>query len=137
MHEVQLNWVAIMVAAFASFVGGAIWYSPVLFARRWATLIGMTEEQREGAGPAVALVLQAFVTVITAAIVAVVVSWSGADNPLEGAGVGALLGAGLIAVDHAKLLVFERRPLALFAINNGYTVLSLVAIGALEAVWRA
>lgn len=136
MHEVQMNWVAIIVAAFVAFVGGAIWYSPVLFARRWAALVGMTEDQQNGAGAAVAMVFQAVITVVSAAVLAVVVSWSGADNPLEGAGVGALLGGALIALDQTKLLVFERRPLALFAINNGYTILAMVVMGAIIGTWR-
>jgi hypothetical protein len=132
----HMNWVAIMVAAFAAFVGGAIWYSPVLFAKRWSELIGMTSESQQSGGMAVALIIQAVQTVVAAAVLAVVVSWSGSDNPLEGAGVGALLAGGLIALDHVKLLVFERRSPELFAINNGYTVLAFVLIGAIEATWR-
>ena len=136
MHPVQLNWVAIMVAAFTAFVGGAIWYSPVLFAERWATLAGLTEAQRQGMGPIIAMIVQAFEIVITAAVLAVVVAWSGAHNPLEGAGVGLLLGGGLIVLDQAKLLAFERRSAALFAINNGYTVLAMIVMGAIEGIWR-
>jgi len=136
MPDVQLNWVAVMVAAFVAFVGGAIWYSPMLFARQWSALVGMTEDDQRGAGPALAMVLQAVITVVTSAVIALVVRWSGADNPLEGAGVGLLLTGGLITLDHAKLLVFERRSPALFAINNGYTVLAGIVMGAILATWR-
>jgi hypothetical protein len=87
-------------------------------------------------GSVIALIVQAVVTVITSAIVAVVVSWSGADNPLEGAAVGLLLGGGLVALDQTKLLAFERRSPTLFAINNGYTVLGFMIIAAILAVWR-
>ena len=138
MVAVHLNWVAVLAAAFTVYVLGAIWYSPVAFARPWGRLIGMTEEQMRGAGasPAIALIVQAVVTVITAATLAVVVAWSGAGNPFEGASVGLLLGIGLIVADHAKLVAFEHRPLALFAINNVYTLLALMVIGAIEGTWR-
>lgn len=132
----HMNWVAIMVAAFVAFVGGAIWYSPVLFAKRWSELVGLTEESASSGGMAVAMILQAVQAVAAAAVIAVVVSWSGSDNPLEGAGVGALLGGGIVALDHVKLLVFERRSPVLFGINNGYTLLAFVLIGAIEATWR-
>jgi hypothetical protein len=135
MNSVELNWVAIVVAAFVVYVLGAVWYSPVLFARPWMRVAGMSDADVQS-GSVIALVVQAVVTVVTSAVIAVIVSWSGADNPLEGAAVGLLLGAGLVAVDHTKLLAFERRSPTLFAINNGYTVLGFVIMAGIIAVWR-
>ena len=60
----------------------------------------------------------------------------GAHNPLEGAAVGLLLGGGLIATDHVKLLAFEQRSPRLFAINNAYTLLALMIMGAILGLWR-
>ncbi len=37
----QINWLAVISAAIAYFVLGAIWYSKALFGARWATLVGM------------------------------------------------------------------------------------------------
>ena len=50
MHTVSMNWVAIMVAAFVAYVGGAIWYLPVMFGRTWMGLVGIKEADR-GGGP--------------------------------------------------------------------------------------
>jgi hypothetical protein len=36
---VQLNWVAIIVAAIAVLIVGFVWYLPPLFGRRWAGLV--------------------------------------------------------------------------------------------------
>ena len=134
MHSVDLNWVAIMVAAFIAYVGGAIWYSPVLFSNTWARLVNLSQEQMSSGAP-IAMVVQAVVTVATAAVIAVVIAWSGANNIIEGIGVGVLLGVGLVVSDHAKLVAFERRSLRLFAINNGYTVLAFAVMGAIIALW--
>src|SRR5689334_12610430 len=41
----QVNYLAVIVAAIVLFVLGGLWYSPVLFARRWIALQGRTEEQ--------------------------------------------------------------------------------------------
>jgi hypothetical protein len=134
MNAVELNWVAIMVAAFVVYVFAAAWYSPVLFIKRWQELTKVTDEQMQRRFIP-ALVVQAVQTVVTAAIVAVVVSWAGANNPLEGAAIGLLLGGGLVALDHTKLVAFEYRPVALFAINNGATVLAFMIMGAILAWW--
>jgi hypothetical protein len=135
VQAIELNWVAVIASAFIVYVLGAIWYSPVLFARQWMQLIGRTDEQTSGGGAPVALIVQAVVTVIAAATTAVVVAWSHASGPIEGAGVGLLLSLGLIASDHLKLVAFEHRALPLFAINNAYTVIALVIIGAITATW--
>jgi hypothetical protein len=133
----DINWVAVMVAAFVAYVLGALWYSPALFAKPWMRLIGVPEGGTiEGAAFATTLIVQAVVTVITSIVVAAIVGWSGANNPVEGGLVGALLGAGLVATDHLKLVAFEKRPFGLFAINNGYTVLAYVIMGAIVGTWH-
>ena len=35
MYEIHVNYIAILVAAVVSFFIGALWYSPLLFAKRW------------------------------------------------------------------------------------------------------
>ena len=41
-----VNNVAVLVSGVAIFMLGGLWYSPVLFAKRWVKLIGKTEEER-------------------------------------------------------------------------------------------
>src|SRR5437667_249954 len=40
MPTANVNIVAVLVAALLTFVLGAFWYSPVLFARQWMLLVG-------------------------------------------------------------------------------------------------
>jgi hypothetical protein len=47
MEEFQLNFLAILVAAVAAFVLGALWYSPVLFAKQWMKAHGYTPDKLE------------------------------------------------------------------------------------------
>ena len=44
-HYPTINYLAVLVAGIVIFVLGGLWYSPVLFARRWIALQGRTEEQ--------------------------------------------------------------------------------------------
>ena len=39
----HVNFLAVLVTGIVIFVLGGLWYSPVLFARRWVALMGKTE----------------------------------------------------------------------------------------------
>ena len=67
--------------------------------------MNLSQEQMSSRTP-IAMVVQAVVMVATAAVIAVVVAWSGANNIIEGIGVGVLLGVGLMVSDHTKLVTF-------------------------------
>ena|SRR2546429_365465 len=47
MPTANVNIVAVLVAALLTFVLGAFWYSPVLFARQWMQAQGYTQEKVE------------------------------------------------------------------------------------------
>src|SRR5439155_1112369 len=47
MPTANVNILAVIVAAVATFVLGAVWYSPVLFAKQWMQAHGYTPEQLE------------------------------------------------------------------------------------------
>ena len=40
----NLNFWAVIVAALSTFVVGSLWYSPILFGKKWMELNGFTEE---------------------------------------------------------------------------------------------
>jgi hypothetical protein len=48
MESVDLNWLAIIVATVVVFIGGALWYSPLLFVKPWMRLTGVTDDSPRG-----------------------------------------------------------------------------------------
>jgi sterol desaturase/sphingolipid hydroxylase (fatty acid hydroxylase superfamily) len=44
----SLNWLAVVVAAVSAFALGGLWYSPMMFAKRWMKETGITEESAAG-----------------------------------------------------------------------------------------
>src|ERR1051325_1549607 len=44
------NYLAVLVCAVIIFLLGGLWYSPVLFAKRWVALQGKTMEEMQAAG---------------------------------------------------------------------------------------
>lgn len=39
-----MNWLAIIVAALANFLLGGLWYSPILFGKRWQKENNLSDE---------------------------------------------------------------------------------------------
>ncbi len=130
----DVNWIAIAVAVVVNMVIGAVWYSKVLFAKEWTALIGKTEEQLKGGanvGYAIALV----VGIIEATFLSFLVSSMGAETALDGALVGAMVWFGFVAPATLVTTVFSGIRKKLWAINYGYHLVALVAIGAILAAW--
>jgi hypothetical protein len=48
----QINYLAVIAAAVSAFLAGGLWYSPVLFGKRWMQLTGITEERAAQANQA-------------------------------------------------------------------------------------
>ena len=128
-----LNPWAILVATIAGFVLGGIWYSPLLFARRWMAAAGLDEATLQNAnmgkifGGAFAL------TLLAAANLA---AFLGPErNPGWGVAAG-LLAAVWVCAALGVLYLFERRPLALFVINGGYWLVTFATMGAILGTWK-
>jgi hypothetical protein len=72
MHFPPTNYLAVLVAAIVMFVLGGLWYSPVLFMKKWVALQGRTEEQMRAEAAAAnmpVLYISAFVTALLTAVV--------------------------------------------------------------------
>lgn len=46
--DVDVNWLAIALAALSSMVVGSIWYTPALFGNAWMKMTGLKPEQMRG-----------------------------------------------------------------------------------------
>ena len=45
MLAVDINFVAVLISGAIIFALGGLWYSPVLFAKQWISVVGKTEEE--------------------------------------------------------------------------------------------
>ncbi|MBX4188550.1 DUF1761 domain-containing protein [Candidatus Saccharibacteria bacterium] len=133
MPSVEINWLAVLVAALINMVVGALWYSSAGFVKPWMKLTGH-KMGGGSAGPgyaisAVGALLQAFILVHF-------VRYAGAITAVRGAEAGFWLWLGFVGVVMATNIVFEGRPWKLWAINAGYFLVVLIINGALLAAWR-
>src|SRR5918999_6480773 len=133
MQDVDLNWIAIIVAALVPMLLGALWFSPVLFAEPWMRAVGRTREELTGASLGYAL--SAVAALVTSYALARIVRWAEVDDLWNGALVGLLVWLGFVATVLATTTYFGGRPRRLWTINAGYQLVALVLVGALHGVW--
>jgi hypothetical protein len=130
----NLNWLAIIVAAVSAFALGSLWYSPVMFAKRWMKESGVTEESAKNANMVKLFGLAFLLSLIASFFLAMFI---GAD---AGAGFGALAGfmAGLgwVFTFMGIIYLFEQKTMAHFLINSLYSVASLTIMGFVIGIWQ-
>ena len=135
-----INYLAVLVAAVVIFLLGGLWYSPALFAKRWIALQGRTidEEKEKAAAAGAANYIQVFLCGLVISYVLSVIIDTFANQPLtalRGAEIGALVWLIAGATSYGTAL-FSFKPKALWVIDTGFNLVSMVIAGALLAVWR-
>ncbi|WP_284616788.1 DUF1761 domain-containing protein [Aquabacterium humicola] len=134
MEPLHLNPLAIAAAAALSFLIGGVWYSPILFAKRWQRESGLSDDQLKNANMAKIFGLAFLCSLVMAANLA---AFLGAKATVGfGLAAGAATGIGWVAMCFAINDLFERRSGTLWLINSGYHVLSLTLMGGLLAWWK-
>lgn len=130
----DINIWAVLAAAAAIFLIGGLWYSPLLFARRWQAEAGVSDERLRGGHPGVIFGTAFVLAVIAASVFALFLG----PQPAFGFAIGAGFAAGLawVAASLGIIYLFERRSITLFLINGGYVTLSFTAIGAILGAWH-
>ena len=136
MPEMQVNYLAVLVTGVVLFMLGGLWYSPLLFAKKWLTMVEKSEEDLRKASSPVNYLLVFLAEVVTAFVLALVIGWAGVTAPAGGALVGFLLWAGLAGGTTFMTYTFSARARGLWAIDTGYTLVAFVVGGVILSLWR-
>jgi hypothetical protein len=134
---VAVNWLAVLVAGILHFAIGMIWYSPIMFGKLWKQLAGVAEMKASAKDMVLSLLGSLVVAYVMAQLVCSnVVCYAGAGSLINGALLGIMVEIGFIATLLLGDMIFEKKPLKLFVLRNGYNLVALAVVGALLAVWR-
>jgi len=126
-----VNYWAVLTAAVANMILGGFWYSDVMFIKSWERITKVNMKKT----PKMAF-LWAFISAfVTAYILANVFQYVGVDGVIEGITTAFWMWLGFVATVTAGMNLWERRPIKLYLINNGYNLLSMIVIGIILAVW--
>lgn len=132
-----VNYLAVLIVAVIIFLLGGLWYSPVLFAKRWVALQNKSMEEMQSSGGA-GNYLQVFICGLVIAYVLAVVIGHFTNHPmtwLRGAEIGVLVWLATGAASYGTAL-FSMKPRALWAIDSGFNLVSMIIAGAILGVWH-
>ena len=137
MSQVDINLIAVLVAAVVNMVVGSIWYSQGVFGKTWMSLIGKNEkdfkEMKKKANTAYAL---SFIgALVMSYALAHFIYWTQATNFVEGMRTGFLLWVGFVATVSFNNHLFTQKPVKLCLIDSGYYLASLICMSVVLAVW--
>lgn len=134
----HINWLAVIVAALAYFVLGAFWYSKSVFGHTWAKTINLdlsNPDLKKGMGK---MMLFSFLlmAVTCTGLALLIVKVNFADEFTYGIKIGLLTGICYASMAVSINYVYEKKPLMLYLINNGYHVLGHIIAATILILWR-
>lgn len=138
--EVSVNYLAILVAAVVSMAVGFLWYSKIFFGKPWTKLMGYTEEGIKKAQKEMGkmYILSFAAALITAYILShvMVLSENFYDYSREATGLSTAFWMWLGFIMPVQLTgeIFGGKKWTLFAINTGYQLVSILAMGLTIAI---
>ena len=135
----DLNWLAVIVGAVIYFALGALWYSPMLFARPWQRSIGWDPERTPPEMKPTTYVVPFLAYLVMAVAVGMIAAAAGSDTLADGIVLGLVLGIGLSLMHTLVDATFDPnkpQPWTWFAINGSYHALGLLIVAVIVSAWR-
>lgn len=132
----MVNFLAVLVAAIAAHIVGFLWYGP-LFGKKWMQLTNLTEKDKEKSkqkGMAKVIVGSFLGTLVMAGVLAFLVGLAGV-TVTNGLMLGFLTWLGFLATSQMGMVFWENKPWALYALQTGHYLISLLLMGAILGAW--
>jgi Protein of unknown function (DUF1761) len=130
----KTNYAAVFVSALAYWILGALWYG-ALFNKQWMALENLSMEQAKNFGTALPYIITFVLNLVIAFVLAQICIWRNANTAARGAALGILLWIGFIGPVTYTTIMYEMRPLQLFAINEFYALVGFCLMGAILGAW--
>ena len=137
---IPINYAAVILAAVASMVIGFVWYGP-LFGKKWMALTGMHMDKMGAmsSGSMTKLyALAALGSLVMGFVLAHAIVFASAYLHVTGISAGLQAGfwnwLGFIAPVTLGSVLWERKPWALWVLNNAYYLVTLMVMGVILAM---
>lgn len=134
----EINYWAVLIGTVLAVGLGALWYSPVLFLDKWATL-ARVDRNREGAPVVIPMMVSFAVTFLTAWVLAgsVAIAWHfyGGGYFASAVVTALTLWAGFTAARFITHDVFEGRPSELTVLTIGFELVTVLLMAVTIGLW--
>jgi hypothetical protein len=135
---VQVNYLAVLVAAITVFVLGWLWYSPFLFYKPWMRARGLDPAAAMAGAkmPAGKLVIELVRCIVLAYVIARFVALLGISSWMGAVHFGVMLWIGLPVILLIGSVLWENTPVKVAAIHAGDWLVKLLVIPIIVIVWH-
>jgi uncharacterized membrane protein len=132
--EMSVNWFAVVVSTVSAFILGGLWYSPLLFSKRWQKEVNLNDETLQKANmPKIfgtAFIFQFIIAINLAFFLAdPSITWS--TGLLYGTLTGVWIFCGM-----GTAYMFAQKSWSLILIDGLYQVIALALMGLILGIWR-
>ncbi len=133
----NINFLAVIVGAIASFAFGSLWYSPLLFIKAWQEGVGISDEDFKNSNMVKTFGGSLVMMIIMSLGMAILLRGheAGDINWQVGLMHGLYVGLMFVATGAAINILYQNRSLKLWLIDAGYQVIILMIMGAIIGAW--
>ena len=137
----MINYTAVLVASVVIFLLGWLWYSPVLFGNVWMKLKGMTKAQinagkKKGMkGMLVPMIFSVISTFVMLFVLNLMIEYTGALTIMDTVSVAFLVWIGFIAAPNINMVIWEKKPFALYLITTVHHLVAFILAGIILVMW--
>lgn len=145
MEGMDINWIAMIVAAIIPLVTGFIWYNPKVFGTAWMKESGMTMEKAQSMNPGKTYGLAVVFSFLAAFFLWGQVMFGGGGGEIHGtdpymtfkhgAFHGVLITIMIVLPVFATNALFEQKSFKYVAINVGYWAVTFALMSGLLNAW--
>jgi hypothetical protein len=133
----NIQWLHVLIAALAYFALGSLWYSPVLFAKKWITLVNIDMSDPNAKKGMPLMFAGSFVCMfIIASGTALLQQFIPGSDANIGFHIGLLIGIMLVSAAVTINYLYTKKPLALFLIDCGYHVAGITIASTILGAWH-
>lgn len=133
----NINYLAVLVSALASFVIGSLWYSPLLFGKSWQNALGFTDDDLKEAN--MFLIFGASFILMFIMALGLALFSQGHNNSestwLGGLSHGLFVAIFFVSTSYGVNMLYQRKPFKLWAIDAGYQIVLLGVMGTIIGAW--
>ena len=131
----DINWLAVVVAALIPMVMGSLWYGP-LFGKAWMKLMELTEEEiKQDFNPVQTYGLSTLMALIMALVLEHVIGM-GKPGAMHGMILGALMWLGFLVPYGYQSVAFEMRKKQIYYMSMAYNLVVLLIMGLVLGAWQ-
>lgn len=137
---IEVNFLAVIVAALVSMAIGFYWYSSYGFGKKWMKLSGISPQEQKEKGKGKqdmtrSVILGFAATIVTALILSHFSSVFGVAGITDALTLAIGIWLGFQAPIMLNTVIWEQKPWKLYAINAGYQLVSIVVMAVIIGLW--